>query len=229
MAEHKEILAIVPARGGSKGIPRKNIALLGGKPLIAYTLQAALASRRITRALVSTDDQEIAEVARAWGGETPFLRPRDIATDRADLAHCIDYTMRTLYEQGYAPDAVVVLYPTNPFRTGALIDSLLGRLDEGYRQVVTAKPIRVFDGLYHEIAADRTLRPLKLNASQNHIEPNVFFRRYGLLSATSQLNKGPSEYIYPLQDPILSIDIDTFEDLYFAEEVIAAQLFDFQL
>jgi len=227
MMEHREILAVIPARGGSKGIPRKNIIALGGKPLIAYTIQAALASRRITRVIVSTDDEEIASVARAWGAEVPFLRPTDIATDRADLGDSINHTVQRLKDQGYLPDAVAVMYPTNPFRTGPLLDSLLVKLDQGFRCVVTAKPIRVFDGLFHELTAERGLRPLQVNAQQNHISPNLFFRRYGLFSATSLVGCASAEYVFPLTDPILSIDIDTFEDLYFAEEVIAANLFDF--
>jgi len=229
MLHHQEILAVIPARGGSKGIPRKNIVPLCGKPLVAYSIQAALAARRITRVVVSTDDAEIADVARAWGAEVPFLRPGDIATDRAELGDSINYTVQRLKDQGYFPDALCVLYPTSPFRTGALLDTLLVKLDQGFRQVVTAKPIEVYDGLFHEMTAGQCLAPLRVNSNQNHLKPNIFFRRYGLLSATSLKGYFLSEYIFPLNDPILAIDIDTFEDLYFAEEVIKANLFDFNV
>ncbi|MGC8761712.1 MAG: cytidylyltransferase domain-containing protein, partial [Bryobacteraceae bacterium] len=75
------VLGVIPARGGSKGIPRKNIRLLGGKPLLAWTIETAKASRRLTRVVLSTEDEEIAEVGRAWGVEVPFLRPRELAED----------------------------------------------------------------------------------------------------------------------------------------------------
>jgi CMP-N,N'-diacetyllegionaminic acid synthase len=83
-----EILAIVPARGGSKGIPRKNVIPVGGRPLIAYSIEQALTSRLVTRTVVSTDDTEIAAVARAYGGDVPFLRPAQYAQDMSARTGC---------------------------------------------------------------------------------------------------------------------------------------------
>ena len=80
-ADRPEVLALIPARGGSKSIPRKNLLMLAGKPLIAYSIEQALASRHITRTIVSTDDEEIAAVARAHGAEVPFMRPAAFAQD----------------------------------------------------------------------------------------------------------------------------------------------------
>ena len=77
MIRSEDILAIIPARGGSKGVPRKNIRELDGKPLIAYTIEAAIGSRYINRLIVSTDEEEIAEICRSWGAEVPFLRPKE--------------------------------------------------------------------------------------------------------------------------------------------------------
>ncbi|MEK7541721.1 MAG: N-acetylneuraminate synthase family protein [Patescibacteria group bacterium] len=118
-----EILAIIPARGGSKGIPRKNIKLLCGKPLIAWTIAAAQGSRHITRTIVSTDDPEIAEVARAYGAEAPFLRPAEISGDLSPdtdfLLHALDFLKE---KEGYEPDIVLRLPPTSPLRTAAHID-----------------------------------------------------------------------------------------------------------
>lgn len=118
-------LAIIPARGGSKGLPRKNIRLLGGKPLIAYTIHAALNSR-IERVIVSTDDPEIAEISRQWGAEVPFLRPPEISGDKATslsvLLHALQY-METV--DNYSIDHVIFLQPTSPFRSEEHLDQAL--------------------------------------------------------------------------------------------------------
>ena len=117
------ILGLIPARGGSKGIPRKNLAPLFGKPLIAWTAAAALASRRLDRVVVSTDDDEIAAVARQCGLDVPFMRPESMARDRSGALEVIAHALR---ETGRgAPskiDAVVYLQPTSPLRTAAHID-----------------------------------------------------------------------------------------------------------
>lgn len=118
-----EVLAIIPARGGSKGIPRKNIREFAGYPLIAYSIQAALNSRLVTRVIVSTDDEEIALVARQFGAEVPFMRPSDISQDMTlDLPvfqHVLDELAKT---EGYQPDIVVQLRPTSPIRPDGLVD-----------------------------------------------------------------------------------------------------------
>lgn len=118
-----EILGVIPARGGSKGIPRKNIRMLNGKPLIAWTIEAAKRSKLLTRVIVSTDDQEIADIARSYGAEVSFLRPADIshdlATDVQFLNHALDFLKE---KEGYEPDIVLRLPPTSPLRTAEHID-----------------------------------------------------------------------------------------------------------
>lgn len=118
-----EIVACIAARGGSKGIPQKNIRPLAGKPLIAWTIDAALASRRVTRVFVSTDDPHIAEVAQWLGAEAPFLRPAALARDDSPsidtLLHLVDW----LGSRGAMPDYTVLLQPTSPFRTSVDIDA----------------------------------------------------------------------------------------------------------
>ncbi len=117
------VLAIIPARGGSKGVPRKNIKLLAGKPLIAYTIEAAKKSNYITRIIVSTDDPEIAEVAKIHGAEVPFLRPKDISGDLATDVEFLTHTLDFLKEkESYEPDIILRLPPTSPLRTAAHID-----------------------------------------------------------------------------------------------------------
>ena len=118
-----EVLAIIPARGGSKGIPRKNIRSFAGRPLIAYSIAAGLQANMVTRVIVTTDDEEIAEVARAWGAETPFLRPSELAQDGTlDLPvfqHALHWLAR---HENYHPQAIVHLRPTTPVRPADLVD-----------------------------------------------------------------------------------------------------------
>lgn len=118
-----EVLGIIPARGGSKGVPRKNIKPLLGKPLIAYTIEEAFKSRYIKRLIVSTDDEEISEVAKAYGADVPFLRPSDLAedhvTDLPVFQHALKYLRQT---EGYRPNIIAHLRPTAPLRTHDHID-----------------------------------------------------------------------------------------------------------
>jgi N-acylneuraminate cytidylyltransferase len=119
-----EVLAIIPARGGSKKIPRKNIRDLAGKPMLAWSCEAARASRRVTRLVCSTDDPEIADAARAWGAEIPCLRPAEFASDRATDYPVFAHMLAHLREhEGYRPDLVVQLRPTAPLRRAEHIDA----------------------------------------------------------------------------------------------------------
>ena len=113
------ILAIIPARGGSKGVPRKNLADVGGRPLIAWSIQTAnelLELGAIHRCIVSTDDKEIAEVAVRYGGDVPFMRPADAATDTAKALAYITHALDMLEHNDEAYDAVMLLQPTSPIR-----------------------------------------------------------------------------------------------------------------
>jgi CMP-N,N'-diacetyllegionaminic acid synthase len=117
------VLGIIPARGGSKGVPRKNVRPMLGRPLIAYTIEAALQALSIGRVMVSTDDAEIAAVARRCGAEVPFLRPAEFATDTASSLSVIRHALSWLaLNEGYRPEAVVILPPTSPLRTAEDID-----------------------------------------------------------------------------------------------------------
>ena len=117
------VLAIVPARGGSKGIPRKNLREVAGHPLIAYSIAVALRSREIDRVIVSTDDREIADVARSYGADVPFLRPAELATDETPDLPVFQHALGWLeHEQRYRPDLVVHLRPTSPLRRAIDVD-----------------------------------------------------------------------------------------------------------
>jgi YrbI family 3-deoxy-D-manno-octulosonate 8-phosphate phosphatase len=129
MVSKPEVLAIIPARGGSKGIPRKNIRPFAGYPLIAYSIEAGLRAETVTRVIVSTDDEEIASVAREYGAEAPFLRPaefaRDDSTDLPVFTQALDWLK---IHEGYEPEIMVQLRPTSPFRPLDCVDNAVRKL-----------------------------------------------------------------------------------------------------
>lgn len=129
MVKKPEVLAIIPARGGSKSIPRKNIKLLSGFPLIAYSIAAGLQAKLVTRVIISTDDQEIARVARKYGAEVPFIRPKNLAEDDTPDLPVFAHALKWLEEhEGYKPDVIVQLRPTSPIRPPKLVDHAIKML-----------------------------------------------------------------------------------------------------
>lgn len=133
------VLGLVPARGGSKGIPGKNVRPLGGRPLLAWTAEAALASRRLSRVVLSTDDEGIAEVGRRCGLDVPFLRPAELARDDTPTLPVVRHALEAL-EDGF--DAVCLLQPTSPFRRAEDIDGCIAMLEErGLDAVVSVLPV----------------------------------------------------------------------------------------
>ena len=124
--KHTEVLALIPARGGSKSIPRKNIVSVMGKPLIAWTIETALECNRVSRVIVTTDDLEIADTARSYGAEVPFIRPTELAQD---MSRDIDYHIHAIEwlrdNEGYLPDLVINLRPTAPNRQASVIDKAI--------------------------------------------------------------------------------------------------------
>ena len=120
-----QVLGVIPARGGSKGIPNKNLALVGGRPLLAYTVDAVRQSARLTRAVVSTNDEGIADTARALGLEVPFLRPSSLANDDTPLLPVLQHAMHAMAADGFHADVIVLLQPTSPLRRGEHIDAAI--------------------------------------------------------------------------------------------------------
>jgi CMP-N-acetylneuraminic acid synthetase len=130
MTRH-EVLAIIPARGGSKGIPRKNIRPFAGRPLMAYSIAAAMQARAVTRTIVSTDDDEIAGVARSFGAEAPFLRPAELAADRTTDLPVFQHALKWLADhEDYHPEIVLHLHATSPVRPLGFIDQAVTLLRE---------------------------------------------------------------------------------------------------
>ena len=121
-----KILAIIPARGGSKGVPRKNVIEINGNPLISYTISAALKASLITDIVVSTDDPEIAEISRKLGAQVPFMRPLDLASDQAQSAPVIEHALFFMEKiKDFKYDAILMLQPTSPLRTSQHIEESL--------------------------------------------------------------------------------------------------------
>ncbi|MHB1105105.1 MAG: acylneuraminate cytidylyltransferase family protein [Lutibacter sp.] len=116
------VLAIIPVRGGSKGVPGKNIKMLGGKPLITYTIQAAQKATLVTDIILSTDSDEIIQIAQEYGLEVPFKRPESLATDESPTILTVLHALEYFLAKGISFDAVCLLQVTNPFRTSEFID-----------------------------------------------------------------------------------------------------------
>ena len=127
MYKGKTILGLIPARGGSKGLPGKNIIPLLGKPLIAWTIEQALASKYLDRVVVSTDDKEIAEISKKYGAEVPFIRPKELATDEAKGIDVVLHTINCLKENDKRKqyDLIILLQPTSPLRATEDVDKAI--------------------------------------------------------------------------------------------------------
>ncbi|MDP3735402.1 MAG: acylneuraminate cytidylyltransferase family protein [bacterium] len=152
--KQRVILGVITARGGSKGIPGKNIKPLGGKPLIAFSIEAARGSTFLTHCIVSTDSEEIADVARTCGGKVPFVRPAELATDHAPHVPVMQHAISFMEErEGRKFDYAVILQPTSPFRTPEDIDETLRILIEsGAESAVTLVEVANAD---HPVKAKR--------------------------------------------------------------------------
>jgi N-acylneuraminate cytidylyltransferase/CMP-N,N'-diacetyllegionaminic acid synthase len=135
-------LGLIPARGGSKGVERKNIRNLAGESLISYTIRSANEAQNLDRIIVTTDDEEIKSVAESHGAEVPFLRPEELATDETPMYPVIEHALRYLeMEDGYTPEAVVLLQPTSPLRTAEHIDGAINtHRNEAVTTVISVYP-----------------------------------------------------------------------------------------
>ncbi len=145
LVKQVNVVAVIPARGGSKSIPRKNIKPLAGHPLLAYSIAAGLNAHTVDRVIVSTDDKEIAEIARQYGAEVPFLRPAHLASDAVRDISVFEHALAWFREQeGSVPDVFVQLRPTSPIRPAGLVDRAVNVLlsspgDDSVRSVVESK------------------------------------------------------------------------------------------
>jgi CMP-N,N'-diacetyllegionaminic acid synthase len=138
MINNKRILAIIPARGGSKRLPRKNILNLAGKPLIAWSIETALGSKYIDRVIVSTDDKEIAEISREYGAEVPFIRSNELATDESSSVYVVLHAINMLKEKGEEYGYIMLLQPTSPLRSTENMDEALELLQSSNSDAVVS-------------------------------------------------------------------------------------------
>lgn len=137
-----KVLGIIPARGGSKGVPRKNIKLLCGKPLLAYTAESALASKLLSKVILSTEDPEIAEIGKSLGLDVPFIRPAELAEDTTPTFPVVIHAVREMEKIGEVFDAVCLLQPTNPLRRAEDIDACIDLLEtSGADSVISVLPV----------------------------------------------------------------------------------------
>jgi CMP-N-acetylneuraminic acid synthetase len=232
MKHHKpEVLVIIPARGGSKGIPRKNIVDLCGKPLIAYTIEVAQKAQLVSRVVVSTEDEEIAAISESYGAEVPFLRPKNMAGDKACIGESVLYTRQTLKKQGYAPDILLYLYPTHPFRTPKLLDSLIRKTANGFKFAITVKPVEVTTARMFVLDAQKFIRPLTPQGFRRQTGKQILFKFCGTGYAINHALRQPpfKTFLYHLLEPVTHIDIDHPSDLKLAAEVINRGFFGFDL
>lgn len=235
------ILAVITARGGSKGIPGKNLKLLGGKPLIHYSIEAA-ADTPVDRLILSTEDPKIAGVARSLGCEVPFMRPAELARDETPHLPVMEHAVRWLAEhEGYQPDAVVILQPTSPLRSAADIAAAMRMLElSGADSVVSVSEVpahynpmrmlRVDDGGFANLFV--TGEPVRNRINRRQDMPRAWVMNGAIYAFRTRVLFGapPSLYgdrvvAYPMPAE-RSISIDDHDDWAAAEHALAHQPHD---
>lgn len=221
-------LALVVARGGSTSIPRKNLAPLAGRPLIAWTIEAALRCPAIDRVVVSTDDGEIAAVAREHGAETPFIRPPELARDDTPTMPVVLHALQQLSAEGYVPGSVMLLQPTSPLRTSADINAAIALAQErSADSVVSVSLAASHPHLAKRITTDGRLEDFMAHppvVRRQDLEPVYalngaiyLIRREPLVE--SQTFYGPKTYAYVMPSE-RSIDVDTEWDLRLCDLIL---------
>jgi CMP-N,N'-diacetyllegionaminic acid synthase len=234
MKKSLEVLALVPARGGSKSMPRKNLRLVAGKPMVAHSIEHALASKLVTRVILTTDDDEIAQVGRLWGAEVPFSRPsvfaQDLSTDYEFIRHALEWLN---HNERYEPDMVLQLRPTTPVRDIRLIDRAIELFADNpeadsLRAVVSASftPYKMW-----ELRGDGYLSPLialkDLSEAYNQprqLLPDVY-QQDGFLDIVRprtifEQKSITGEKILPFFLDSISIDIDYENELIAADRLM---------
>lgn len=225
----KKILCIIPARGGSKGIPGKNIKLLAEKPLIAHVIGAAKESHCLQlngRIVVSTDSERIAEVANTYGAETPFLRPKELASDRSPTVDCIRHALTYFAQHSQLFDVVVLLQPTQPFVSGQDIDQAIGLfLASGSGEgVVGVSPVTEHPILMRSINDDgKLISLLKVNSTVRRQDMPTFYKVNGCIYINAvkdyerqalSLNDNSIPFVMSKDK---AIDIDEMRDFEYAD------------
>lgn len=222
MFSNKKILALIPARGGSKGIKDKNITLLNGKPLISYSICACKESKYIDRTIISTDSDKIAKIAIKYGGDVPFMRPLELATDTAKTIDVVIHAVETLKKSGDNFDVVVLIQATQPLRLPYDIDRAIETFfanDE--RGVVSVCEVENHPLLIRSIENGKLKRLLNANSTCRRQDMPTYYAVNGCVYVNKisevnddlSFNDNPIPYVMPKNR---SVDIDEFADLALA-------------
>ncbi len=227
-----KVLGVIPARGGSKGIPNKNLALVGGRPLLAYTADAVKEAKLLTRTIVSTDDERIADCARSLRLDVPFMRPASLGGDDVPMLPVLQHAIELLESDGFHADIVVLLQPTSPLRRGEHIDAAVKWLARaGGDSVVSVVEVpHQFNPTSVMRYEEGLLKPFldAPTATRRQDKPRVYARNGPAVLATRvQVIREGSLYgrqSWPLvMSPEDSLDVDTPWDLKVVEAVLAAR------
>lgn len=226
-----KILAIIPARGGSKGIPKKNIKQLLGKPLIAWTIEQALNSKYVSKVFVSTEDREIAAIAKECGGEVPFLRPDELAQDSSPTSDAIIHALDTFEEMGEKYDIIIILEPTSPLRKKDDIDRAIETFLQSSstsESLVSVGEVQLENPYIMKIIENSHVVPFLENKQQFHQRqqlPTIYFP-YGViyLSTVKAIRKFGTFYQETTLPYIIerwqNYEIDDICDFYCVESIL---------
>jgi CMP-N-acetylneuraminic acid synthetase len=219
------IVAIIPARGGSKGLPKKNLQPVNGHPLMAYAIAAAKQSKHIGRVIVATDDQRIADVATSYGAEIPFLLPDHLVQDHTRLEDTFAYMTTRLLEEDPSIAYICFVDPTRPVRPPTFLDDALTAMREGgYDSVISG--VHEHKSVWKKTAAG--LERLDSGFTVRQLKPDHIFICYsGLITCTkvafmaSGERLGPNVLIYEFDDLNMTVDIHTGDELRLAELILS--------
>ena len=225
------IIALIPARSGSKSIKDKNLIELGGRPLIAWSIETALACKKIDKVIVSTDSWKYAKLAEKYGAEVPFLRPKKIATDTSPVIETIRHAVFELEKKGDKIDIIVLLQPTSPFRRVKDIDKSLKMIKQPNTDSVVGvceaehNPYHVMTAIKNNYLVYPLFKTAKKAIHYRQGAPKVYringclytFKRNAFMKTGTIFTKKARPLIMPGE---LSIDIDTKTDLLYAEFVL---------
>ena len=231
MINQKKILAIIPARGGSKGLPGKNIRHLQGMPLVAWPIKTALNSNYIDRVIVTTDDANIAKIARSYGADVPFLRPNDLALDTSPSSDAILHALDFCTESDGAYDYIVVLEPTSPLTESVDVDNALDTLiaSDGLAIVGAAKVESSHPVYCATIGSDQFLKPFHRDSfaqpiRRQDVDELYFFEGSLYISDVKKYRETATFYherTLPYVVPAWkSLEIDTLLDFLMVEAVM---------
>ena len=225
MYKENKILAVIPARGGSKGVPRKNIIEVGGHPLIKYTIDCGKNSKYLDRVVISTEDLLIKRVAEENGGDVPFLRPKELAEDTSKTIDCIVHAVNTLKSMGEEYDYVMILQNTVPLRKSWHVDESIEMLiDSSERSLVSISEVDEHPILMRTLNEDKTVKNLlQMNSTMRRQDFPKFYKVDGAIAIQkiddefnleTSINDGKLGYVIERK---YSTDIDNYLDIKIIE------------